>query len=750
MIRLAKYLKPYLLYIAVSLVLLFVQANSDLALPDYMSRIVNNGIQQGGVEYAVPKAIRQSQMDKLALFLDGEDKARVLEAFTLVDQSSSEYAQTLVDYPTLATEPVYVLQDMGTAAIESLEPLISRPLLAVSFIQQIMDDPSQLPSMVTGMGGDLPFDLSMIPEGTDLFAMLTMMPEAQRGQMTDGMAEAFASMDDGLIRQMAVVSVKDEYVALGVDPAELQNDYIWNTGIRMLLVSLLSGASAVGIGFLSARTAAGTARDLRRALFTKVENFSSTEFNRFSTASLITRTTNDVTQLQMVIIMLMRMVVFAPVLGVGALIRAINKGSSMWWIIALAVGIMLVLIVFVYRIAVPRFKAIQRLTDRLNLVVRESLSGMMVVRAFNRQDRELERFDRANLDVTGTMLFITRVMVVMMPLMMLVMNGMSLLIMWVGSQQVAASNMQVGDMMAFMQYTMQIVFAFLMVSMMFIFLPRAQVSADRIADVLETELVIEDPEEPRPFDEPFRGAIEFRDVSFRYPGAEEDVLRDISFVAQPGQMTAFIGSTGSGKSTIVSLIPRFYDVTEGSVLVDGLDVRDVTQVGLRHKIGYVPQKGTLFSGTIQSNLLYGDAEASEDALRQAADIAQASEFIDSRPEGLDADIAQGGTNVSGGQKQRLSIARALVKQPPIYVFDDSFSALDFKTDAALRRQLKEGTSASTVLIVAQRVSTVKNAEQIIVLAKGKIVGKGTHEELMETCDVYQEIALSQLSLEELS
>jgi len=447
--------------------------------------------------------------------------------------------------------------------------------------------------------------------------------------------------------------------------------------------------------------------------------------------------------------MMMRMVFYAPIIGIGGVIRAMGKNPTMWWIIAVAVATLLSLILIVYSISLPKFKSIQGLIDRLNLVMRENLSGMMVIRAFNRQEFEQDRFDKANRDLTSTMLFVNRVMVIMMPVMMLVMNGLSLLIIWIGAHQVAQSNMQVGDMMAFLQYTMQIVFAFLMLTMMFIFLPRASVSAGRIADVLETELVIEDPVNPKRLAESFEGPIEFRHVSFRYPGAEKDVLHDISFVARPGQTTAFIGSTGSGKSTIVSLIPRFYDVTEGSILVDGTDVRQVTQHDLRAKIGYVPQKGTLFSGTIESNLLYADENASDETLKEAADIAQATEFIFAEPEGFAAEIAQGGANVSGGQKQRLAIARALVKKPPIYIFDDSFSAVDFKTEAALRRALKEETAASTLLMVTQRVSSIKNAEQIIVLEEGRIVGRGTHQELMETCDIYREIALSQLGKEEL-
>jgi len=598
-----------------------------------------------------------------------------------------------------------------------------------------------------GFGG---FDISSLPPGTDLFMLLSRMPAAQRAQMAALMQERFAALGDSMVTQAAIQAVKAEYAALGVDAEALQTAYILRVGGQMLLLTLLAVACTIAVGFLAARVSAGLARDLRRAVFERVEGFSGAEFDQFSTASLITRTTNDVTQVQMVTMMIVRMVIYAPIMGVGGVIRAMTKGPSMAWLIAVAVGILLSLIGVVFSIAVPKFKLIQQLVDRLNLVAREHLSGMMVIRAFNRQDFEEARFDKANRDLTATSLFINRVMVIMMPLIMFIMNALSLAIIWVGAHQVAQATMQVGDMMAFLQYAMQIVMSFLMLTMMFIMLPRAAVSADRIADVLETAPSIHDPAAPQPFPAPFRGQVEFRDVGFRYPGAEENVLCGITFTAQPGQTTAIIGSTGSGKSTVVNLIPRFYDVTEGAILIDGVDIRQVTQHDLRDKIGYIPQRGVLFSGTIESNLRYAADDASAETLTWAADIAQASEFIAARPEGLDAEIAQGGGNVSGGQKQRLAIARALVKKPPIFIFDDSFSALDFKTDAALRRALKQHTGDSTLLIVTQRVATVKNAEQIIVLEEGRMVGRGTHRELMATCKTYQEIALSQLSMEELA
>ncbi len=745
MIRLVKYLKPYLLMILLAVVLLYAQANFDLALPDYLSRIVNIGIQQGGVESAVPDAIRQTTMEKLLIFVDTAEQGALLDAYTLVTPDSPEIDQYIKMYPALEEEAVYVLNDLKETELEPLNISIGKALLVVSTIEQVMADPSK----AAELGPDMAFDLSSIPAGTDLFAILGKLPDAQRSQLSAAINQQFEAMGDSMIVQAAITPVKAEYEALGMNVDKLQTSYILRVGGIMLLLTLLSATSTVIVGFLSAKTAAGVARDVRKAVFTKVENFSSTEFDKFSTASLITRTTNDITQIQMVIIMIVRMVFYAPIMGVGGILRALSKDTSMWWIIAVAVLMLISLILIVFSIALPRFKMIQKLIDRLNLVARENLSGIMVTRAFNMQAFEEKRFDKANLDLTAIMLFINRLMVIMMPLMMLIMSGVSLLIIWVGSHEVAQANMQVGDMMAFMQYAMQIVMSFLMLSMMFIILPRASVSGDRIADVLATELVVLDPEKANRFPEPFRGEIEFRNVCFRYPGADTDVLQDINFVARPGQTTAFIGSTGSGKSTVVNLVPRFYDVSEGAILVDGVDIREVSQHDLREKIGYVPQKGILFSGTIESNLKYADENASEEMLNTAAAIAQAEEFISSNAEGMKSEIAQGGTNVSGGQKQRLSIARALVKQPPIYIFDDSFSALDFKTDAALRKALKEKTAASTVLLVTQRVSSIKNAEQIIVLEEGAVVGKGTHQELMDTCETYKEIALSQLSMEEL-
>ncbi len=779
MIRLLKYLKPYLLLILLAIALLFVQANADLALPDYLARIVNTGIQLSGVENAAPNAIRQTSMDKIALFMSSQDKTSVLNDYTLVNTDSANYSQLVAKYPDLANEPVYVLNKIDQTETNRLSTIMAKPLLIVYSIGQAMADPARLASLAQGMG----IDVSKFPAGTDLFSVLGKLPDAQRTQIIASISTYIgkntSTLSDKMLVQAAGAAIKAEYSALGMDLGKFELAYLLRVGGLMLALTLLSGVCTVLVSYLAARTAAGFGRDVRKAQFSKVENFSNTEFDKFSTTSLVTRSTNDITQVQMVVFMILRMVIYAPIIGVGAIIHAFRLDTSMWWIIAAAVGLLLTVVLSVMAIALPKFRIVQKLTDRLNLVIRENLSGMMVIRAFNRQDFELERFDKANLDMTSVLLFIGRVMVIIMPFMMLIMNGVTVLIIWIGAHQVANANMQVGDVIAFMQYTIQVVFAFLMMSIMFMILPGAVVSAGRISEVLDTEPEIKDPSSPRKFSDAFKGTVEFRNVSFHYPDAEEDVLHDISFIAKPGQTTAIIGSTGSGKSTVVNLIPRFYDVTAGSILVDNIDIREVTQHDLRDKIGYIPQKGVLFSGTIESNLRYADENASDELLRQAADIAQATEFIfkngdgnhngdgthngnDPHASGRDGngngyhdgdgfnlEISQGGTNVSGGQKQRLSIARALVKQAPIYIFDDSFSAVDFKTDAALRRALKQHTADSTILIVTQRVSTIKTAEQIIVVDEGRIIGKGTHQELMRDCQEYKEIALSQLSQEEL-
>jgi ATP-binding cassette subfamily B protein len=685
-------------------------------------------------------------MERLNLFLSEEDAAAVRASYTLIQPGSIEADNYIESYPLVADEAIFVLDDISQEERDALSAPLARSLLVVSVMEQVMANPEQAAEM---LGGDN-IDLSALPPGTDIFALLAQLPAAQRAELSSGANEQFAALGESLINQTAVIQVKAEYEALGANIAQQQSSYILRIGAVMLGITLLSAVATICVSFLSAKIASGIGRDLRRDIFRKVESFSSAEFDKFPTASLITRATNDITQLQGVTVFLVRLAFYAPIMGVGGTIRAIGKGSDMWWTIAVAVIVLLGVIAVIITIALPKFRVMQKLIDRLNLVSRENLSGLLVIRAFNMQSFEEKRFDEANVDLADNTLFIARIMAVMMPIMMFILNILSVVILWVGAHQVAQANMQVGDMMAFLQYAMQIVFAFLMLSMLFILLPRAQVSADRIADVLETELLITDPVSAKSLNGSFNGNIEFRNVSFRYPGADTDILHNINFVARPGETTAFIGSTGSGKSTVVNLIPRFYDVTAGAILMDGVDVREVTQHALREKIGYVPQKGVLFSGTIESNLRYANEFATEDVMQTAVTIAQASEFVNSNPDGLTAEISQGGTNVSGGQRQRLSIARALVKQAPIYIFDDTFSALDFKTDAALRRALQQSTEDSALLVVTQRVSTIINAEQIIVLDQGRVVGKGTHEELMESCETYQEIALSQLSKEELS
>ncbi len=743
--KLTKYLKPYILFIILAIALLFVLANADLALPDYLSRIVNVGIQQNGIDNAIPEYIRESELDKVALFLDDDEQSQVYSAYQLVDESNDNYIDLVEMVPAISAEPVYALKDISQEEQDQLKPLMSRGMLIVFGITQIQENPEQAATML----GDLPNVPSQIPQGMDVFSLLRMAPDRLE-KLKEGINERFDAMQDTFVTQLTTEAIRQEYQAMEIDLAQIQTNYILRVGGIMILLSLVSGLANVGVSFLASRTSASVARDIRKDVFKKVSSFSSQEFNNFSTASLITRATNDVTQIQQVVFLVMRLLFFAPILGIGGVIRAVDKSPNMWWIIALAVALLILLIAVAFVIAVPKFTIIQKLIDRLNLVTRENLSGMMVIRAFNKQDFEEDRFDKANKDLAGVSLFINRMMATIMPVMMLVMNGLSVLILWVGAHQIAASTLQVGDMMAFLQYSMQIMFAFLMLSMLFIFLPRAFVSGDRIAEVLETKNVIQDPKEPKALPKPLMGKVEFRDVYFRYPDAEEDVLEGISFTALPGQTTAIIGSTGCGKSTVISLVPRLYDVYKGAVLVDDVDVREVRQRNLRDMIGYTPQKGVLFSGTVESNLRFADEDASDETLRDSIEIAQAAEFVYEDPEGLEAPISQGGSNVSGGQKQRLSIARSLVKKPAIFIFDDSFSALDFKTDATLRKALKEKTGESTVLLVTQRVATVMSADQIIVLDDGKIVGKGKHQDLMKTCQTYQEIATSQLSKEELA
>lgn len=746
MLRILRYLKPYTLFVAIVLVLLFTQAMSELALPNYMSDIVNVGIQQGGVENALPQVIRKSELDKMFLFMTPDEKAFVEAAYTRFDAAASDAAAILKRFPLIDSTEVYRLNDLSKDQVAQLNPITGKTLLAVYTLEQASADPQKAAalSQQTGM------DLTKIPAGTDVFALLKQLPPAQLQSITGAVNTAFAKMDSRVITQAANAAVKAEYSALGANPQKTQTNYILRVGGIMLLLTLLVVFCTIIISYLSARTGAGVARDLRRDIFKKVSSFSKAEFETFSTASLITRSTNDVTQVQMITTMMMRMVFFAPIMAIGAIIRAVQTSPSMTWIIAVGVAALLVMVVVLFTITLPRFNLMQKLVDRLNLVTRESLSGLMVIRAFNTQGFELDRFDKANVDLTKNSLFVGRVMTILFPFMTLVMSGLSLLVIWVGSKQVAASTIQVGDMMAFLQYAMQVVFSFLMISMMFIFLPRAAISGRRIDEVLRVEPVIKDPVEPKSFDTNSRGLVEFRNVSFRYPNAEENVICNVNFTAKPGETTAIIGSTGSGKSTLINLIPRFFDATEGAIYVDGRDVREVTQEDLRERIGFIPQRGILFTGTIESNLRFGDENASDEELQAAARISQAAGFIAEMDGRMDAPISQGGTNVSGGQKQRLAIARALVKKPAIYIFDDALSALDFKTDAALRQALKKETGKSTMIIVTQRVSTIKNAEQIVVLDEGEMVGKGTHEELMRSCETYREMVSSQLTGEELS
>ncbi len=745
MLKLIKYLKSSVASILIIVVLLVGQAACDLTLPQYTSNIVNVGIQQGGVENAAPTVIRVSEMNKLFLFMSQAEQDTVLQSYKKLDKADMTAAdadKALKKYPQLAKEPLYERTAKDDETIDALSRLLSKPMLVV---MGFSGDNEEMGAMANQMLASLPPQMA----GKDVFDVLAMMTDEQRSQMITAINDKMKEMPDSILEQSAVVFVKQEYQAVGIDTDKLQNNYVLLTGAKMLGLALLSMLLTVLVGFIASRVAASLGKELRGRVFRKVVSFSHAELDRFSTASLITRSTNDIQQIQMLFVMLLRIVFYAPIIGIGGVIKVLNTNTSMAWIIAVAVMAVLTLVIVLFAVAMPRFKIMQKLVDKVNLVTREILTGLPVIRAFSTQKHEEERFDKANKDLTRTNLFVNRVMTTMMPMMMLIMNGITVLIMWNGAHGVDAGNMQVGDLMAFMQYTMQIVMAFLMISMFSIMLPRASVSAGRIEEVLQTEPVIRDPEQTASFDDAKKGLVEFRNVSFRYPGAEENVLENISFTAKPGETTAFIGSTGSGKSTLINLIPRFYDITEGELLVDGADVRRVSQHDLRAKIGYVPQKGVLFSGTIASNLRYGNNDASQEELDKAAQIAQAADFIGEKPDGFDSEISQGGTNVSGGQKQRLSIARAIAIHPEIYIFDDSFSALDYKTDVALRKALKEETAGSTVLIVAQRISTILHAEQIIVLDEGKIVGKGTHKELLKTCEVYQQIAMSQLSKEEL-
>ena len=760
--NLFKYAASYWKAMIAILLILVLQAYCDLSLPAYTSDIVNVGIQQGGIEDEVPRQIATEEMEKLLLFVSEDDQQTVMDAYTEDNTSYKKEAYVLKDS---------VAEEENT--MENLKDILQIPMMMTSGIESGSDTTKQMEDklkeqMSQGMAQSMPQGANQtMPEGMpqgesqaesqavslddmSMFDLLKMLPAEQRATMVEKIEEQMSEMPDTILDQAAVSFCRSAYKDLGMDMDQTQIHYLLKTGGQMAALALLGMAASIMVAFLASRVGASAGRDLRSGVFHKVVGFSNNEFNHFSTASLITRSTNDIQQIQMLIVMLLRMVLYAPILAIGGVLQVMKTNVSMSWIIGLAVIIIAFVVLLLFLVVMPKFKVLQNLVDKLNLVTREILTGLPVIRAFSTERHEEERFDDANRTLTKTNLFVNRAMTFMMPVMMFVMNGVSVLIVWTGAHGISDGQMQVGDMMAFIQYTMQIIMGFLMLCMISIMLPRAAVAADRVEEVLKSETMIHDPKQEKHFPEDGKGVLTFEHVFFRYPGADEDVLEDITFTAKPGETTAIIGSTGSGKSTLVNLIPRFYDVTSGDITLDGVDIREVKQHELREKLGYVPQKGVLFSGDIASNIMFGNSHGSDDEMIEAADIAQATEFIDTKPEKYKSPISQGGSNVSGGQKQRLSIARAIAKHPQVFIFDDSFSALDYKTDVTLRRALAEKTSGSTVLIVAQRISTILHAEQIIVLDEGKVAGKGTHAELLKNCPVYREIAESQLSKKELA
>lgn len=733
--KLFQFLKPYAPRVLLILCVLVVQAYCDLSLPTYTSNIVNVGIQQSGIDEEIPENISEEEMNRLLLFVSEDDRQDIQDAY---EKSSESF-----DYDG----EVLTLKDSVKSDNEKLDALTEEmklPMMLTDGFENGSDTTKQ-------MEGQLKEQMSQVPgiEKMSVFDIFGMMDDTQRAAIVDKITEQMDKMPDSILDQAAISYVKSTYEQIGLDTGHMSTVYILKTGAKMLGLAALGMAASILACLMASRVGAKVGRGLRRDTFRKVIGFSNAEFDKFSTASLITRSTNDIQQIQFLTVMILRIVLYAPVMAIGGILKVSKTNVDMFWIIGLAVLLIVMVVAVLFIVVMPKFKIVQNMVDKLNLVSREILTGLPVIRAFHTEKHEEERFDKANKDLTKLNLFVNRAMTFMMPTMMLVMNGITVLIVWVGGHSINDGAMQVGDMMAFIQYAMQIIMSFLMICMISVMLPRAAVSAERVDEVLKSETKIHDPKEPKTLPKNGKGEVAFEHVSFHYPGAEEDVLHDITFTAKPGETTAFIGSTGCGKSTLVNLIPRFYDVTEGKITIDGQDVRDLTQHELRDKLGYVPQKGVLFSGNIASNIMFGNPAGSEQEMTEAAQIAQAVEFIDTKPERYKSPISQGGANVSGGQKQRLSIARAVAKHPDVYIFDDSFSALDYKTDTVLRSALKEKTTDSVVLIVAQRISTILHAEQIIVLDDGKIVGKGTHEELLKTCDAYYQIAASQLSESEL-